>query len=42
MGVGREGKRPKECLIYVRGSNKYYEDFNKERLENDYKNFIFA
>lgn len=42
MGVGREGKRPKECLIYVRGSNKYYEDINKERLENNYKNFIFA
>lgn len=41
MGVNREGKRPRECLIYVFGSNTYYNDINREGLGNNYRNFIF-
>lgn len=42
MGMSREGKKPKECLLYVYGVNNYYKDINKERLENNYKNFEFS
>lgn len=39
MGVGREGIKTKECLMYVYGTNRYFEDLEKE-INTGYPNFV--
>ncbi|KAK6455937.1 cyclopentanone 1,2-monooxygenase [Scheffersomyces xylosifermentans] len=41
MGANREGNKPRECLLYVRGVGNYYKDINKES-DSGYPNFIFV
>lgn len=41
MGVGREGIKTKECLMYVYGTNRYFEDLERE-ISEGYPNFVIA
>lgn len=41
MGVGREGIKTRECLMYVYGTRTYFKDLEKE-IDDGYPNFIIV